>query len=207
MMVLEACDLACLRGDRVVFEHVGFRLGPGEVLLLEGPNGSGKSSLLRLLAGFLTPLAGRVLWQERDIAEEGEDYRRAIAYVGHLDAVKPMLSVEANLRFWADLHGAGGQALERALDFFELAELRDLPARLLSAGQRRRLNLSRLRVREARLWLLDEPSVSLDRHSVALLGEAMEAHRAGGGMIVAATHLDLGLAGAARLRLGGETGV
>lgn len=202
--MLEARDLACLRGERVVFEHVGFRLGNGEALLLEGPNGSGKSSLLRLLAGFLQPMAGEILWRGRSIAEEGESYHRAIAYVGHLDAVKPMLSVADNLRFWTDLHGAGNRALDDALCRFELETLRELPARLLSAGQRRRLNLARLLLRRADLWLLDEPSVSLDRHSVTLLGEAMAAQLAAGGMIVAATHLDLGLAGAGRLRLGSE---
>lgn len=199
---LAARDLACIRGGRLVFEGLSFEVAAGHALVLTGPNGAGKSSLLRQIAGLLEIEQG-------EIALEGGDPERGISeqahYAGHLDGLKPSMSVIETLRFWAAYLGGGdAAAVERALEAMVLAPLADLPVAYLSAGQKRRLSLARLAVAPRPLWLLDEPSVALDAASVARLRDFMAAHLAGGGIIVAATHLDLGLANARELRLGRE---
>jgi heme exporter protein A len=198
-------SLLCRRGGRDVFAGLSFDLPPGGALLLTGPNGSGKSSLLRLMAGLLKPADGELLWADRPIAEAPEEHAARLHYLGHLDAVKPVLSVAENLRFWAILRGRGGArpeaVLETALDGFALGELAAVPGRLLSAGQRRRLALARLLAAPADLWLLDEPSVGLDHASVGRLCEAIARHRAGGGRVVVATHMALDLEDPQRLSL------
>lgn len=189
--------LACLRGERLVFRGLAFRLKPGEALILEGPNGSGKSSLLRLCAGLLAPAMGRLTYDGADIARDPEAHRLRLAYVGHLDAVKPVLSVAEMLAFAARLAPGGGTGAGKttaaALERFGLEDLAPVPGRFLSAGQRRRVALARLLVRKAVLWLLDEPTNSLDRDAVALLGEAIAEHCQAGGLVMAASHVDLGL--------------
>ncbi len=200
-------DLACLRGGRLVFAALPFRLEGGGALVVTGPNGSGKSSLLRLMAGLIRPFAGSLLWDGADVADDPDAHRRRVGYVGHLDAVKPALPALANIAFWAGLADAGtdaGTAAERAcaaLDAFGLAALADVPGRYLSAGQRRRLALARLVAMPRTLWLLDEPTVALDRDGIARLEQAIAGHRAGGGLVVAATHAPLTLPGAAALDL------
>ena len=189
MGLVEAKDVAAIRGERLVLEGVSMRVAPGGAVLLLGPNGSGKSTLLRLLAGLRRPDAGTVTWAEADIS---------VAYMGHADAVKPGLSVAENLRFVA-----AGRPIGPALAALGLATLADLPARMLSAGQRRRLALARLPLSRAPLWLLDEPTLGLDTASLGLLAGLLAAHRAGGGGVVTATHQDLDLPGADVLRLGG----
>lgn len=202
-MSFAAENLSCLRGGRLVFEKVAFAVEAGEALIVEGANGSGKSSLLKICAGLLAPAAGRLLRDGHDIAEDPDAHRRSLAYVGHLDAVKPVLTVRQNLTGWAELYGAADQArIDAALDRLELLPLARLPARLLSAGQKRRLGLARLLVQDADLWILDEPTVSLDRASAATVGHLVGQHLAQGGMAVAATHIDLGFA-ARRLLLAG----
>ena len=176
-------DLLCRRGERVVFRHLGFALRPGGVLLLRGPNGSGKSSLLRLMAGLLRPAAGELRWDGQRIEAEPEGHRRRLAFLGHLDAIKPALSVAENLGFW---WGAG--AVEPALAALGIAALAPLPARFLSAGQRRRLALARIVASRAPLWLLDEPTNALDDEAEAMFAAALAAHRAQGGMAVIALH-------------------
>ena len=188
--------LACIRGERLVFADLSFRVEPGGALLLTGPNGSGKSSLLRLCAGLITPEQGRLVWHAKPI--EPEEHRARLRYVGHLDAVKPVLSVAENLSFWARL---GGGDIGDALQQVGLARLASLPARFLSAGQRRRLALARLALAPAELWLLDEPTVGLDRDGIALLGQLVASHRARGGMLMAATHVDTGFPATAELAL------
>ena len=200
MADFEGCSLQCRRGGRDVFAGVDFTLSPGGALLLTGANGSGKSSLLRLMAGLLRPAAGKLLWAGRPVAEAPEAHAGRLHYLGHLDAVKPVLSVAENLRFWACLRGGPG-AIERALDAFALSDLAAVPGRLLSAGQRRRLALARLVAAPGELWLLDEPSVGLDHASVDRLCAAIAAHRAGGGRVVVATHTALDLGEAQRLSL------
>ena len=201
MSLFEGRDLICVRGERRVFEGLDFALPAGGALLLTGPNGSGKSSLLRLMAGLLRPAGGALLWDGKPVAEDPEAQRRRLAYLGHLDAVKPVLSAEENLTFWAALGGGGAAEVARAIEAFALEPLRDVPGRMLSAGQRRRVALARLIAAPAGLWLLDEPTVGLDAESAERLARVAAAQRADGGRIVAATHIGLDLPGAEELDL------
>ena len=190
-----------MRGGRQVFADLSFALRPGEVLVLRGPNGSGKSSLLRLLAGFLAPAAGRLAWAGARIADDLAAHRARLHYVGHLDAVKSLLTVRENLAFAAALGGTGEGGLEAALEGFDLGALAEVPARHLSAGQKRRLALARLLAGARPLWLLDEPGVGLDAANRARLEAALAAHRAAGGLAVLATHGDVAVEDALLLEL------
>ncbi len=195
-------DLTCVRGERLVFTGLGFDLGPGDALLVLGPNGSGKSSLLRLMAGLTRPVTGWLAWDDVRLTEEPERHRARLHYVGHEDAVKPQLTAAENVAVWAGLR-ANATGTGAALAAFGLAPLADLPARLLSAGQRRRLALSRVSATPATLWLLDEPTVALDRESVTTFEAAVAAHREAGGIAVIATNTELGMDSAATLDLVG----
>ena len=197
--MFEGRDLSCIRGERVLFTGLDFRLQPGDICLVTGPNGSGKSSLLRLMAGLLRPAAGTLLWNGAPLGGDRDDFLSETHYVGHLDAVKPALTAAENLAFWARLRG-GGNVL-RALAAFGIAGLRDLPARFLSAGQKRRLTLARLAGAPARLWLLDEPTVALDPAGVRLVEQAILAHRAGGGIAVISTNVPIALPEVLRIEL------
>ena len=203
---LAAENLACERGGRTVFTGVGFMVPPGGALVLRGPNGSGKSSLLRLLAGLLAPAAGSITWNGAPADEDIEALHARLRYVGHLDAVKPALTVAENLAFWARLHGGEGDVAE-SLESLAIGHLAAVPARLLSAGQRRRLALARIVAAPAPLWLLDEPTVTLDEQSVAIVEALIAAHRGGGGLVVVATHAGLELPGVVVLDLGAAEGV
>lgn len=204
-MALAVEKLACIRGERQLFRDLSFRLAPGEALLLHGPNGSGKSSLLRMLAGFLPPVAGRIAWQEADIAGDVESHGARLCYLGHQDAVKPQLSARDNLVFWARLSGktpvAAETAADAALDAAGLQRQKRLPSRYLSAGQKRRVALARLLLTPAPLWLLDEPSNALDSAAVAWLGDILAGHRRDGGMVILASHVPVPLPDARRLQL------
>ncbi|RAI30828.1 heme ABC exporter ATP-binding protein CcmA [Rhodoplanes serenus] len=192
-------DLACVRGQREVFTGLDFRVGAGEALALTGRNGAGKSSLLRLIAGLVRPAAGSVRLDGGDpeltVPEQAH-------YLGHLDALKPSLTVTENLGFWIDYLGGDPARLATALDAVALDDLADLPAGYLSAGQRRRLSIARLVAVARPVWLLDEPTSALDVASQERLAGLMRAHLAGGGLILAATHGPLGL-DTRELRLGG----
>lgn len=190
-------NLSLERAERLVAEGLSARVKSGEVLLLVGPNGSGKSSLLRALAGLLLPAAGRIAWDGRDIATEADAHRARLSFVGHQDAVKPGLSTAENLAFWASMDGGDAQA---ALDAFNLTSLAGRPARFLSAGQRRRLALSRLALRPKALWLLDEPTTALDADSRASFLGLLKQHLERGGIAAIATHEEFGVA-AQRLAL------
>lgn len=196
--VLEARDLACIRGEHAVFSGLSFGVASGGALLLTGANGAGKSSLLRVLAGLLDPAEGALLWQGEDALADRAAHAGRLRYLSHLDALKPALSLRENLLFDAAIRGGG---IGAALEAVGLASLADVPARLLSAGQRRRLALGRLALGTAPLWLLDEPTTGLDTASIERLGALLARHRALGGMVIAATHLPLPLPGAAELRL------
>ena len=197
----EAHDVACIRGERPVFSGVSFSLEPGGALALVGPNGAGKSSLLRILAGLLKPAGGTLTWAGEPLDEDWPAHRGRLHYVGHLDAVKPALTVAENLQGWAGFKG-GARAAPGALEALGIEGLADVPGRYLSAGQRRRLALARLLATPAPLWLLDEPTVTLDADAATRVATMIEAHRAGGGMAVVATHGEIALDGAERLDLG-----
>ena len=189
---LEASEVSCFRGERLVLDGVSFAVARGGALLLLGPNGAGKSTLLRVLAGLKRIDAGRVLF------DGDEDYAGRVAFLGHQDAVKPGLTAVENLAFAARM---GGGDIALALEGVGLGALGALPARMLSAGQKRRLALARLALSGADLWLLDEPTLGLDSAAVERFGAVLAGHRAAGGVVVAATHLPLPLPDAAELRL------
>jgi heme exporter protein A len=197
--VLKAEGIAVFRGERLVFRDLSLAVPEGGALVLGGANGSGKSTLLRLLAGLVRPAAGRVLWDGQDAFADITAHGQRVAYLGHQDAVKPGLTVTENLRFAA---GISGRSVVTALVAVGLERLADLPARMLSAGQKRRLALSRLVLSAVPLWLLDEPTLGLDTAAIERFGGLLASHRAAGGMVVATTHVPLPLADVAGLRLG-----
>lgn len=196
--MLEGRELSCWRGERAVFSGIDFMLPPGGALLLTGANGAGKSSLLRVVAGLIPLEDGVLSWEGADALADRVAHARRLRYLSHQDALKPSLTARENLAFFARLHGGDVEAALAAVDLLDLA---DLPARILSSGQKRRLALARLALAPAPLWLLDEPTVGLDTASVARLGPLLAAHRAAGGAVMAATHLPLPLPDAAELRL------
>jgi heme exporter protein A len=198
MLRLSGHDLACDRGGRRVLDGVSFSLASGEALVVTGPNGTGKSTLLRLIAGFLRLSAGSLILEGG--AEDG--VAANAHYVGHQDAVKPALTLDETLRFWAVMLGGGTERVAQALDAVDLGHLADLPAGYLSAGQRRRLSLARLIAAPRPIWLLDEPTTAIDAASEARLADLMRAHLGDGGLVIAATHAPLALDGARRLHLG-----
>jgi heme exporter protein A len=199
LMQLIVEGLASTRGERSIFTGVSFTVDAGGALVLLGPNGSGKTTLIRIIAGLLPASAGT-------LRLTGADADRGVGeqchYVGHLDAVKPSLTVDENARFWRGFLDGGEDAVEPALAAFGLDRLRDMPVAFLSAGQKRRLGLTRLLLAKRPLWLLDEPTVSLDGASREALLRVVAAHLDDGGLLIAATHVPLDLANASELQLG-----
>lgn len=195
--------LACQRGGRVVFRDLDIVLSSGDAVLLLGPNGSGKSSLLRILAGFLPPVAGSLEWKGAGLDCDGSGHLRGVRYLGHLDALKPALTVRENILFWCRLWGRGDPVatLDDVARYLGLFDLLDVPGRFLSAGQRRRSALAPFILAPAPLWLLDEPATALDAGSVVVLEQMMAAHRACGGIVVLSTHTELNVPGARVIRL------
>ncbi|MCF8532572.1 MAG: heme ABC exporter ATP-binding protein CcmA [Reyranella sp.] len=203
--LLEVSDLACRRGGRPVFERMSFGLAAGELLALTGRNGSGKTTLLRTLALLVRPVAGTIRWQGKDVAADPEAWRGRLAWLGHLEGLKGDLTVAENLEVAERLRGRTVPDMVRllaALATFDLSALADRPVRTLSAGQRRRAALARVVLSDAPLWLLDEPLNALDAPAQAGFRAALGKHLAAGGLAVAATHAELGLAGARSLTLG-----
>jgi heme exporter protein A len=198
-MRLSGTDLGCVRGGRQVFAGLAFSVDAGEALLVTGRNGAGKSSLLRMVAGLLRIAAGRM---ELTAGDPELSIGEQAHYLGHQDALKPSLSVSENLEFWTSYLGGGGIEADAALLEVGLDALAGLPAAYLSAGQRRRLAMARLRTVARPIWLLDEPTSALDRAGQERLAELMRAHLAAGGLIVAATHGAIGVERARELRLG-----
>lgn len=189
---MQVRDLACARGGVPLLEGVSFTLEAGTALVLRGPNGCGKTTLLRTLAGLQPALSGDVTLPED-----------ALVYAAHADGLKPTLTVTENLEFWARIHGAAADgSVDTALERMNLRALAARQAQNLSAGQKRRLGLARLLVSARPLWMLDEPTVSLDAQSVAIFAEVVRAHLAQGGAALIATHVALGLEEARALDLG-----
>ena len=197
-MRLSGRGVRCVRGGREVFSGLDFEASSGEALAVVGPNGSGKTSLLRLIAGLLAPADGSI------VLEGGEDeltLAEQSHYLGHRDALKPALSVSENLRFWRDFLGGVTSDPAENLAVVELDHAARLPAAYLSAGQRRRLSIARLLTVRRPVWLLDEPTNALDTAGQKLFSTLMGDHLASGGLIIAATHMPLGIA-ARSLRVG-----
>ncbi|MCW5696270.1 MAG: heme ABC exporter ATP-binding protein CcmA [Bauldia sp.] len=198
-MRLTATGVASERGGRIIFEGVGFGVGDGELLSVVGPNGAGKSTLLRIVAGLLPMVEGKVALEPEIDGPRG----MVMHYLGHRDALKAALTVRENLAFWRKMSGiADGLSPLDALDRVKLPHLIDLPASVLSAGQRRRVSIARLLVDPRPIWLLDEPTAALDAASERDLGALIADHLKGGGIAIAATHLPLPVPATATLRLG-----
>jgi len=197
-MRLIAVDLACRRGGREVFSGVSFNVGAGELLAITGRNGAGKSSLLRIVAGLIRPVDGRLSLDggnpELSIAEQ-------VHYLGHQDPVKPSLSVLENLQFWAAFFAGGAIKVHDALEAIGLGAIASLPAGYLSAGQRRRLSIARLIAVKRPIWLLDEPTSTLDAAAQQRVAEFMRRHLNEGGLVLVATHSALGLGNIQELSL------
>jgi heme exporter protein A len=187
-MRLTASELGCVRGGRPLFRGLSFELAAGGAITVLGPNGAGKTSLLRIIAGLLPPAEGKIILQDA-----ASSVAEACHFVSHLDAVKGALTVSENLDFFRALLGGGGAPNSAALARLGLKALADLPAQVLSAGQRRRLALARLLATPRPIWLLDEPTAALDVAGKEVLVGMIDEHRARGGMVVAATHLELEL--------------
>ncbi|MEM1300577.1 MAG: heme ABC exporter ATP-binding protein CcmA [Pseudomonadota bacterium] len=190
-LVLE--NLGCRRGGRPVFRGLSFRLEEGQAAQIRGPNGVGKSSLLRVLAGLVPPADGEARLGDLALSRARAAFQESVAYAGHLDAIKPALTLQQNLAAWASLFGAEAGRVDHALQMFSLEPLADRPAAQCSAGQKRRLGLARLLVMDRLLWLLDEPTVSLDAASTEVVANLIREHISTGGLALVATHIDLGL--------------
>lgn len=194
--MLEVSNLKCVRGERQLFDGVGFRLSSGQLLYLRGANGSGKTSLLRILCGLSPAEAGQIRWNGVPIEELGEIYRRDLFYLGHHNALQEALTVNENLAFYAALAGAIPSEADTTNALARLG-LRGCQSRLvrhLSQGQKRRVALSRLMLNRARLWVLDEPFVALDQVAIQLLADLVAAHLDKGGLAVLTSHqqVDIG---------------
>ncbi|HJV25489.1 MAG TPA: cytochrome c biogenesis heme-transporting ATPase CcmA [Aromatoleum sp.] len=191
--MLYANDLACVKGDRPLFRGLSFRVVPGAMLRIAGPNGFGKTSLLRILCGLAHAEHGEVAWNDVSIRQDRETFHRALLYLGHAPALNDLLTPLENLRFTCAAAGdhSDEDSCVDALVRIGLAEQLDLPARVLSQGQRRRVGLARLFIGTRRkLWVLDEPFTALDVAAVADLAATLSDHCAAGGMVVLTTHQD-----------------
>ena len=202
--MLEADNLECVRGDRTLFSGLSFRLERGHYLFVRGSNGSGKTSLLRMLCGLVAPAHGKVSWGGKPIAELGDAYRREISYCGHLSAIKEELSATENVEVAAALAGrpVSRSAARAMLAKAGLRRREDLPVRVLSQGQKRRVALARVLLAQSPLWILDEPVTALDVDAVKWLAGEIDRHVERGGLAVLTSHQELPLAGPAQtLRL------
>ncbi len=204
--MLEILNLQCDRGDRKLFTGLGFKLDPGELLHLHGSNGSGKTTLLRTLCGLILPTEGDIRWMSESIYQQRDEFYRHLLYIGHKNAIKDELSAVENLLISMKLKGVHLKE-DRAWDTLQMMGLHgheDLPTKYLSQGQKRRVILAQLAISQAKLWILDEPFVALDKMAVGHLQSIIEKHIQNGGMAVITTHQEVTLTqGAVReLQLG-----
>lgn len=188
--MLQVTDLECVRGDRRLFTAMSFSLEPRELLHVQGPNGSGKTSLLRLVCGLTEPAGGDITWRGTSLRELAEEYFAEVLYLGHLNGLKDELSAAENLRISSTLAGAGATpaAISDALARLGLAGYEDLPVKILSQGQKRRVALARLLLSRAALWVLDEPFTALDSAAVHVLQAILDTHLDNDGMVILTTH-------------------
>lgn len=197
MKGLQVHGLALARGDRLLFEGLNLSVQAGQALALTGENGAGKTSLLRAIAGLLRPVAGRIEFEgEAGRLDPTEARSDAMHFLGHQDGLKTSRTARQELDFQVRWTGGGADGMALAIDVLGLSALLDLEVRMLSAGQRRKLALARLIASPRPLWLLDEPMAPLDAARRAVVGELMEGHLEGGGMILAAVHDPLPIAAA-----------
>ena len=201
--MLSVHDLACVRGDRRLFSGLGFTLEPRNWIYLTGENGVGKTSMLRILVGLAPAEAGEIRWQDRPVRELGDEYKRAVTYLGHHNALKEELTARENLCVGAALAGIvlHGDDADALLDRLGLAGREELPVRFLSQGQKRRVALARLLWSDSPLWVLDEPFVALDTAAVAWLASTLAAHLAAGGMAIVTSHQEVAIEGRAAQQL------
>jgi len=190
--MLESINLTCVRGDRTLFAGLNFSIQPGEFLHLKGHNGSGKTSLLRILSGLMLQAEGEVRWHGENIRKQRDEFQRELLYLGHLPGIKGDLTALENLRVNNALGGntVSEDVAWEALGKIGLKGREDLPARVLSQGQQRRVALSRMLVSKAKLWILDEPFTALDVKAVGMLQNVLEGHITNSGMIILTTHQD-----------------
>ena len=191
-MRLGAENLAGERGGETIFAGLSFEVSSGEALIVTGPNGSGKSTLLRIICGLLAPEAGKVELLEDRAALP---VRAACHYLGHQNAMKPALSVRENLLFWQKFNGSARFDIDEALEAVDLPGVEHLPFGYLSTGQKRRVSIAKLLISHRPLWIVDEPTAGLDKASESRFAELMRDHMRDGGMVIAATHIPLGLEG------------
>ncbi len=195
--MLEILDLECVRGDLLLFSGLNFSLEPGELLHIKGANGSGKTTLLRTVCGLSLPESGEIQWGGLSIRKQGDLFREQLTYIGHQNGVKDDLTVLENLRIATMLSGdrRSEDSLIDALVQIGLGERIDLPAKMLSQGQRRRVSLARLLLSQSKLWILDEPYTALDVAVIAVLQQVIAQHLQGGGMVLLTTHQDVDIEG------------
>jgi heme exporter protein A len=193
--MLEVNNLECIRGDRSLFSGLGFSLETGELLHLQGHNGSGKTTLLRTLCGLIAPSEGAVNWNGKNIRRQREEFAAEMLFLGHLNGLKDDLTAVENLRILCQLDGldAGDEELWQVLDKMGLYGFEDLPVRVLSQGQKRRVSLARLLLSKSPLWLLDEPFTALDKAAVDFLQTVIADHIKQGGLVILTTHQEVAL--------------
>ncbi len=199
-MKLTVTNLAGERAGRIIFSGVSFSLGCGEIITVTGTNGSGKSTLLRVIGGLLRAVEGQIVLSDHD----GEGYGKpseAMHYLGHLNALKPALTIEENLKFWQHYCGAPLMSVDEALEGVQLAGVGHLPASYLSAGQKRRISIAKLLVSFKPIWIVDEPTAALDKNSETLFASLVENHLDAGGIAIAATHKPLEIKAESMLQL------
>ena len=192
VILLHIKSVTCIKQDRCLFADLNFSLNSGQIMQLAGPNGAGKTSLLRIIAGFSVPDEGAVLFQEQPISKYYEEYARELLFIGHKTGVNTQLSAVENVRHWLQINGYINEPdLYPILAQLGLVGLEDVPVRMLSAGQQRRVALVRLWLSDAKLWVLDEPFTALDKSGVAFLQQRFTEHLQAGGAILLTTHQDL----------------
>lgn len=192
---LTADNLVGVRGDRLLFEKINFKCSNGSVLYLQGANGTGKTTLLRTLCGLSKPYAGTINWCGENINSLAEEYYKHVLYIGHLPGIKEDLTALENLRFSLALSGTevSEQEVAESLKMLGLAKVLNLPTRMLSQGQKRRVVLARLWLQELPLWILDEPFTALDASATELLKQKIEMFANDGGMVVMTTHQEVAI--------------